>query len=380
LSTTITFTLTPDEQQRLHKSRTLFASLKRPGFARGVAIFLVVEILLVGGAAFVLNQKLIVGGLMLLGFAGLGPYLWLLGTIDAKAMLRRHLQEHSEATWIIDATGITVRQKLNEITSYWRAVESISRDAGFIVVNVRNGRIFRLPERAADPGPPVAFIDYLERLRSEYNGSTAKSRAGAYSITFPMSPTMFSSMSAFVSGKREGLKAKSRVVPASSGKRKLPEGIIGGIISWTIYEGLVFLQPRLQSPLAWIVPVCFIIAAYIALGFGYFRLRKRSVSQPRQTIPWMTAQGLITVSLLPAGAQVSWDDGSSPLKWDAVAKIDLQDDHLVFHGNDMAYLSIPADAFLSVSDRDAFLNAADQYRRGETPPAANETWPPPALS
>jgi len=62
-----------------------------------------------------------------------------------------------------------------------------------------------------------------------------------------------------------------------------------------------------------------------------------------------------------------------------VSNIELQNNDIVFFGKGIVHTAIPNSAFLSKEDRDAFLNAAEQYRRGETPPPITQAWPPPVL-
>jgi len=81
LSTTITFTLTPDEQRQLLNMPISARWLKKPAAIRGIVILLVCEIFLIFTAVSNINQRQTTTGIAMLAAAGMFPYFILVTTL-----------------------------------------------------------------------------------------------------------------------------------------------------------------------------------------------------------------------------------------------------------------------------------------------------------
>jgi len=368
LSTTITFTPTPDELRRRAKTRSKLANLAHPDVLKRYVFLLLFDIVVVGGAVFALSHNRTTIGIELLGIAGLVPYITLLNALARHILLNRQIRDVEERTCVIDDDGISLQTSSTEIRENWPAIENIVRGDNFIAITAKGARVLHLPERCIEPRDPAAFIHYLEQLKADFRAGTTPPSEIQYSVTFPNSPNLFVQSTAILSS-----------TPGTSARRLTWSGLIGAIIWWGVYESIEMFQSNGPGPWNWIFPLCVLAAIYVAFAVAYLRYPKQTTIQSAPTIPWNTVSGLLKVSLLQTGVITSWDYGSSKIEWDIVSNIELQNNDIVFFGKGIVHTAIPNSAFLSKEDRDAFLNAAEQYRRGETPPPITQAWPPPVL-
>lgn len=374
MSTTITFTLTPDEQRQLLNMPISARWLKKPAAIRGIVILLVCEIFLIFTAVSNINQRQTTTGIAMLAAAGMFPYFILVTTVLGKAMRKQQLQRQPQMTWTVDEAGIALALGSGETQTAWRTVDSIVRERGFISVWLSGNRVWRIPERATDNG--AIFVDNLERLRSENNGgATAKVRNSTYSVTFLFSQKEFVAMAAFLGGGRKKTKSgKSTKRGSMFMAQRWPHVLFGVAIGLMLEVFFVFAQ-QLPAAVEWILLLTIFATIYIVVGVMLVQALRKSKTQAVSQIPWMTIQGLMAVTLLPAGLLLSWDDGACRIGWGDITEIHGEND-ILFSGEGAGIMAIPASAFLSDIDRGSFLNAAEQYRQGETPAETTGVWPP----